>query len=362
MGWLGVLGLVSVSSEGSLCGGWLCEGRAARRLGSLASFPTPRQAQAGQGAAEKCGDLPCIPRASVMTCRACSARLKLAEKLPTAKEEAEKRKELFNQFDPNGNGYLSLAEIDKGLIETFGLHGGDNFSTKRCKPAIMRAYQALHHSFLPRPPPVHARQLCPAALLRSASPRRSAPHTLGVFLFHLRRSSSLDPHPSTHASSCTWLQAAKDVGQVKSKLSDDYVTKKEFRLLLVYLRRYFELLAMFDEVPSVVAVLPASCPAVGPAVSPTLLPLRDASSALLSSSSPLELSDHVADVALMMRRLIQATTAASTSMSSNLPSLPSRSGGWQPSPHKWPSCRWAVSSVQCGGAVGQALGVATGWP
>ena len=109
--------------------------------------------------------------------------LKLAEKLPTAKEERKERKALFSRFDPNGNGYLSLAEIDKGLIETFGLHGGDMFSTKRCKPAIMRAYQA-----------------------------------------------------------------AKDIGEAKSDLSDDYVTKKEFRLLLVYLRRYFELLAMFDEV------------------------------------------------------------------------------------------------------------------
>ena len=57
--------------------------------------------------------------------------------------------------------------------------------------------------------------------------------------------------PCTIASSCTsLLQAAKDVGAAKSKLSDDYVTKKEFRLLLVYLRRYFELLAMFDEVPA----------------------------------------------------------------------------------------------------------------
>ena len=34
-------------------------------------------------------------------------------KLPFEKndEEKAKRKELFNQFDPNGNGYLSLAEV-----------------------------------------------------------------------------------------------------------------------------------------------------------------------------------------------------------------------------------------------------------
>ena len=25
------------------------------------------------------------------------------------------RKAMFNRFDPNGNGYLSLAEVDKGV-------------------------------------------------------------------------------------------------------------------------------------------------------------------------------------------------------------------------------------------------------
>ena len=35
-------------------------------------------------------------------------------KLPIGREdeEKEKRKELFNQFDPNGNGFLSLAEVN----------------------------------------------------------------------------------------------------------------------------------------------------------------------------------------------------------------------------------------------------------
>ena len=35
------------------------------------------------------------------------------EKLPYQRnpEEKAKRRELFNQFDPNGNGYLSLAEV-----------------------------------------------------------------------------------------------------------------------------------------------------------------------------------------------------------------------------------------------------------
>ena len=35
------------------------------------------------------------------------------EKLPYERndEQKAKRKELFTQFDPNGNGYLSLAEV-----------------------------------------------------------------------------------------------------------------------------------------------------------------------------------------------------------------------------------------------------------
>ena len=41
----------------------------------------------------------------------------LKEKLPAGRDEESfaKRSEMFNQFDPNGNGYLSLAEVDKGI-------------------------------------------------------------------------------------------------------------------------------------------------------------------------------------------------------------------------------------------------------
>lgn len=41
----------------------------------------------------------------------------IAHKLPVGKDAAskEKRAELFMRFDPNGNGYLSLAEVDKGV-------------------------------------------------------------------------------------------------------------------------------------------------------------------------------------------------------------------------------------------------------
>ena len=36
-------------------------------------------------------------------------------KLPYHRTEEEKkmRRDMFKQFDPNGNGYLSLAEVDK---------------------------------------------------------------------------------------------------------------------------------------------------------------------------------------------------------------------------------------------------------
>ena len=46
-----------------------------------------------------------------------------AGKLPIGKSESDqtRRAELFQQFDPNGNGYLSLAEVDKGVREILGL-------------------------------------------------------------------------------------------------------------------------------------------------------------------------------------------------------------------------------------------------
>lgn len=43
----------------------------------------------------------------------------------------------FAHYDVNGNGVLSLAEVDKGLNETLGLA-----SIFDCKPVVMRAFQA----------------------------------------------------------------------------------------------------------------------------------------------------------------------------------------------------------------------------
>ena len=63
----------------------------------------------------------------------------IREKLPTEKtaDQKTKRSEIFNRFDENGTGYLSLAEVDKGCRDVLGLY--DIFE---CKKVIMRAFQA----------------------------------------------------------------------------------------------------------------------------------------------------------------------------------------------------------------------------
>ncbi|KAL2611349.1 hypothetical protein R1flu_023041 [Riccia fluitans] len=103
----------------------------------------------------------------------------VAAKLPSEKtpEAKAKRSKLFSEFDPNGNGFLSLAEVDRGICDVLQLEGLFN-----CKPAILRAFQA-----------------------------------------------------------------SKGVAKSNSKLGDDYVERSEFRLLMVYLRQYFELYEMFKK-------------------------------------------------------------------------------------------------------------------
>lgn len=47
----------------------------------------------------------------------------ISTRLPTKKdkESRRRRKKMFTAFDPNGNGYLSLAELDKGLRDVLKL-------------------------------------------------------------------------------------------------------------------------------------------------------------------------------------------------------------------------------------------------
>ena len=105
----------------------------------------------------------------------------LASRLPTDLNVSSRvaRRKLFTQFDVNGNGYLSLAEVDRGVRDV--LHAEALFN---CKPAIMRSFKA-----------------------------------------------------------------AKAMARTRSAYGEDYVEDgREFRLLLLYLRRYFELHAMFTAI------------------------------------------------------------------------------------------------------------------
>ena len=105
----------------------------------------------------------------------------LVRHLPTGTEQEERavRMALYDRLDVNGNGHLSLAEIEKGLLEGHEFLDGHTELLRILKPAIMRAYQAA----------------------------KGASHVGGV--------------------------------------SDAYIERREFRLLLIYLVRYVSLLSLF---------------------------------------------------------------------------------------------------------------------
>jgi Ca2+-binding EF-hand superfamily protein len=56
--------------------------------------------------------------------------------LPVKREEVDKRKAIWRKIDNNGNGIVSLAEMDKGIRHAIGLS-----QVFDAKPAIMRAFQ-----------------------------------------------------------------------------------------------------------------------------------------------------------------------------------------------------------------------------
>ena len=103
----------------------------------------------------------------------------LRQQLPCgiSQAEHERREALFTKFDPNGNGFLSLAEIDKAIRDELRIS-----QIFECKPVIMRAFQAA---------------------------RMSQP-----------------PSERNH--------------------SGDYVTRSTFRVLLYYLKEYFEMWQIFS--------------------------------------------------------------------------------------------------------------------
>lgn len=61
----------------------------------------------------------------------------LREKLPfeTSPEQTAKRKKIWEGFDVNGNGYLSLAEVDKGARDVLQLP-----PLFKLKPVLIRAF------------------------------------------------------------------------------------------------------------------------------------------------------------------------------------------------------------------------------
>ena len=95
-------------------------------------------------------------------------------------EEFERRNQMWQAVDYNGNGYVSLAELDKFLNESMG--HPDLFDSK---PVIIRAYMA-----------------------------------------------------------------ARDKVKTKNLHGPDYIERCEFRLVLLYLRQYFEYYEAFSRVDS----------------------------------------------------------------------------------------------------------------
>ena len=108
----------------------------------------------------------------------------LATRLPVGQDRASatQRKQLFEQIDLNGNGFLSLAEVDRGVRDVIRCE-----ALFRAKPVMMRAFQAAKDAV-----------------------------------------------------------QSKAKSKAKAELASRYVERgEEFRLLLLYLRRYFELLGAF---------------------------------------------------------------------------------------------------------------------
>ena len=111
----------------------------------------------------------------------------LVAKLPVDEGRTAERKDLFARCDVNGNGVLTLSEVQIGMATFLGTDGAD--TVQAFAPAVKRAYQAARH-----------------------------------------------------AASDASGGAGSAVGAA------DVVGQAQFRALLIYLKLYFELLAVFDRI------------------------------------------------------------------------------------------------------------------
>ena len=114
-------------------------------------------------------------------------------RLPIGRDTATslKRSAMFDKFDVNGNGFLSLAEIEHGVNETLGFD-----SKNAVKPVVMRAFAAARD--------VNAKK--------------------------------------------TGKKKDKKKATEEGKKKDAYVERDEFRLLLVYIRQYYEYYVAFNRI------------------------------------------------------------------------------------------------------------------
>jgi len=124
----------------------------------------------------------------------------LKEKLPAdaASNSKARRKQLFDQADGNGNGILSLAEIDKLVRDELSI--GDIGPTF-IAPVLMRAYQVAR-----------------------------------------------DYKKGVDMSKMTGMKAA--LALKKANLQESTVDRREFRVLLLYLQKYLGLYQAFQAVDS----------------------------------------------------------------------------------------------------------------
>jgi len=120
----------------------------------------------------------------------------LKEKLPADQAGLARRRQLFTQADGNGNGILSLAEIDKLVRTELGI--GDIGPTF-IAPVLMRAYQVARNY------------------------KKGADMT-----------------------TMTGMKAALALD--KANLQEATVDRREFRVLLVYLQKYLALYQAFQKI------------------------------------------------------------------------------------------------------------------